>query len=233
VYKDIKSATAQSITVKELEVFFTDEDKVVPYAEPDADHQLPANDQQAEIDPEPVIPNPIIEQENLRPRRAAAIAGEMKRQQADALEEELREWGLFANPDELTESEPISTSQALEDPEWKDSIDREMSALIDIKAWKEPSEIPSQNIIDSMFVFKLKRNGIKKSRLVARGFQQQLEKHLRSSPTLHWTTLMLIITLAYTLGFKCAQLDIPNAYLNSTLPNEIKPLYLRLLYQEN
>ena len=171
--------------------------------------------------------NPLPPANNERPRRAAAIAGEEKRQLSAQFEAELDEWGLIIT--ELNLDGPENLQEALSDPEWTQTTKRELNSLEEAGTWIEAKDVPpNAKIINSKMVFKQKRDSTKKSRLVAIGSQQNLDPIERSSPTLTWTTLLIILVYGFMKRWIAAQLDVPSAYVNEVVQDKLKPLYMRL-----
>ena len=87
-----------------------------------------------------------------------------------------------------------------------------------------PSQLPKGKVaIDTKWVFRLKEDGIKKARLVARGFQLKEDESSKFSyaPVCRMTTLRILISQAVRNDWTMRQVDVPTAFLNSTLNEEI------------
>ncbi|KAK9712328.1 Reverse transcriptase (RNA-dependent DNA polymerase) [Popillia japonica] len=70
----------------------------------------------------------------------------------------------------MEEEEPQTYQEAIRKG-WKDAIDKELEAHEIMRTWTV-SDIPENTkIIDAKWIFKLKENGVRKARLVARGYQ--------------------------------------------------------------
>jgi hypothetical protein len=73
--------------------------------------------------------------------------------------------------------EPTNISAALFDPNWKQAMESEFSALMRNNTWHLVPPVSGRNLIDCKWVFKLKRKADgsidwHKDRLVAKGFKQ-------------------------------------------------------------
>jgi hypothetical protein len=112
-------------------------------------------------------------------------------------------------------SEPRHFRAALTIPHWRAAMEIEFDALIKNGTWKLIPPRFGINIIDSKWVFKVKRhaNGTierYKARLVAKGFKQRfgLDYEDTFSPVIKPTTIRLLLSLAVTHGWYIRQLDI-------------------------
>ncbi|CCC70139.1 hypothetical protein NCAS_0E00690 [Naumovozyma castellii] len=94
----------------------------------------------------------------------------------------------------------------------------------DIKGEKE---VDKNKIINTMFIFTIKRDGRKKCRCVARDHQQKLGTFNEdaTSSTVHHYALMTFLALALDKGQYVTQPDISSAHLYATLEEE---LYIRI-----
>jgi len=64
---------------------------------------------------------------------------------------------------------PISISKALDHPEWRAAIDKELNGLIDHKSYRVIDRPVGEKVISSHIILAEKDDGTKKARLVARG----------------------------------------------------------------
>jgi hypothetical protein len=77
-----------------------------------------------------------------------------------------------------TTIEPTYFTSVVKDAVWRDAMTAEFNALIQNGTWKLVSSTPSINIVDSKWVFQIKRKADGsidryKARLVAKGYHQQ------------------------------------------------------------
>jgi hypothetical protein len=116
--------------------------------------------------------------------------------------------------------EPCDLQQALADPGWKHAMDEEYLALQRNKTWKLVPPKKNVNLIDSRWVYKVKRktdDSVErlKARLVAKGFKQRYEVDYFD------TTIRIILSLAISQGWSMRQIDIQNAFLHGMLEEEV------------
>jgi hypothetical protein len=85
-----------------------------------------------------------------------------------------------------------------------------------------------KRVIGSLWIFKLKRdsNGQViefKARVCARGDQQtyEVDYHETFVPTLRYTTLRLLLSLACSLDLEIEQFDVVTAFLNADVDEDI------------
>lgn len=123
---------------------------------------------------------------------------------------------------------PSITTQALKDPNWRKAMTDEYNALLQTHTWSLVPPHPSQNVIGSKWVFKVKEKpdgSIErfKARLVAKGFHQQpgLDYHDTFSPVAKATTIRLVLSLAVQFNWPINKIDVSNAFLYGTLSEAV------------
>jgi histone deacetylase 1/2 len=127
-----------------------------------------------------------------------------------------------------TIGEPTNLDEALENPHWKDAMVKEYSALMKNNTWHLVPPQQGQNIIDSKWVFKIKKKADGmidryKGRLVAKGYKQQYGTDYEEtfSPVVKVATILLVLSVAATRGWSLQQLDVHNAFLHGVLDEEV------------
>lgn len=113
-------------------------------------------------------------------------------------------------------------------PHWRAAMEAEVQALRLNGTWDLVPSMPGVNIIDSKWVFKVKKHADGsieryKARLVAKGFKQRygLDSEDTFSPVVKPTTIRLLLSLAVTRGWSLRQLDVQNAFLHGVLEEEV------------
>lgn len=111
---------------------------------------------------------------------------------------------------------------------WYNAMKAEMTSLINNKTWSLADLPPGANVIDSKWVYALKRdeNGNIdrfKARLVAKGCSQRLgiDYSETFSPVARYSTIRLVMSLAVQWKMHLHQIDVSSAYLNSDIQHEI------------
>ena len=124
--------------------------------------------------------------------------------------------------------EPFSYKQACLVPEWRDAMNKELSALENNDTWCLTSLPSNKKAIASKWIFKVKYNPDGtveryKARLVAVGYQQVPGKDYTDtfSPVAKIATVRIVISLATAKGWPLCQLDINNAFLHGFLDEEV------------
>jgi histone deacetylase 1/2 len=124
--------------------------------------------------------------------------------------------------------EPSSLSEALGDPRWKASMQDEIKALERNHTWHLVPARKGINVIDSKWVFKIKRKADGsidryKGRLVAKGFKQRygMDYEDTFSPVVKVATIRLVLSIAMSRGWCLRQLDVQNAFLHGVLEEEV------------
>jgi histone deacetylase 1/2 len=124
--------------------------------------------------------------------------------------------------------EPQNLNEAFGNKHWKEVMDLEYSALMKNKTWHLVPPRKGINIIDSIWVYKIKRKADGsldryKARLVAKGFKQRynIDYEDTFSPVIKATPIRVILSVALSRGWSLRQLDVQNAFLHGVLEEEV------------
>lgn len=120
----------------------------------------------------------------------------------------------------FTETDPVNYKQAAKNKEWKNAIKEEIEAHEKFGTWFKVDLPIGKKAIDTKWIFKTKQNGIKKARLVARGFQEDSIQNVYA-PVAKMSTVRMLLADALIKKMPIKQMDIPTAFLNGELENEI------------
>ncbi|CAI7818120.1 unnamed protein product [Closterium sp. NIES-54] len=130
-------------------------------------------------------------------------------------------------PDILT---PRSYAEAITGPyssQWQAAMDAEMASLKSTGTYVDEVPPPGANIVDGMWIFRVKRPPSSlpafKARYVARGFSQRqgVEYFQTFSPTPKMTTLRVLLHIAAQRDYELHSLDFSTAFLQGSLHEEI------------
>jgi histone deacetylase 1/2 len=123
---------------------------------------------------------------------------------------------------------PRNYQAAMSIPHWRAAMDDEFQALLRNNTWRLVPPQSGINIIDSKWVFKVKKHADGtieryKARLVAKGFKQRygLDYEAIFSPVVKPSTVRLLLSLAVTRGWSLRQLDVQNVFLHGVLEEEV------------
>lgn len=121
----------------------------------------------------------------------------------------------------LVEQEPVPESfeEAKQSADWKIAIQKELNAHKSIETWTEKNPPENEKLIETRWVFRIKEDGTKKARLVARGFQVDEKNYCEPvyAPVARLMTIRTFLAVAMQYGWTIRQLDIPTAFLNGKL----------------
>jgi hypothetical protein len=130
-----------------------------------------------------------------------------------------------------TIQEPASYKQALGIPQserWEAAIKSEYDSDVSRKTWPLVPCPPGRKLVDSKWVFKLKRDANGqiaryKAILVARGFTQEksVDYHETFAPTVRMISTRTLLTLAAYNDSEVEHLDVVTAFLEVDLEEEI------------
>jgi hypothetical protein len=103
-------------------------------------------------------------------------------------------------------------------------MDLEYSALMNNKTWHLVPPHKGTNIIDSKWVYKIKKKvggsiDKYKARLVAKGFKQRYDIDYEEtfSPIVKAATIRLVLSIIVYRGWSLRQLDVQNVFLHGVL----------------
>ncbi|RVX10668.1 Retrovirus-related Pol polyprotein from transposon TNT 1-94 [Vitis vinifera] len=123
---------------------------------------------------------------------------------------------------------PSNIQEALQQPEWKTTVQEEIQALEKNGTW-EISELPeSKRPIGCKWIFTVKHNldgsiNRFKARLVAKGFTQSYDIDYEETfaPVAKLNSIRVLLSVAINLDWNLHQLDVKNAFLNGELEEEV------------
>jgi hypothetical protein len=128
--------------------------------------------------------------------------------------------------------EPLSFSQAVQDPQWREAMQQEIQALHANKTWSLVPLPAHKRPIGCKWVYKIKYHpdgtiDRYKARLVAKGFSQieGIDYRETFAPVAKLTTVRVLLSLAAMQNWHLHQLDVNNAFLNGDLYEDV---YMRL-----
>jgi Reverse transcriptase (RNA-dependent DNA polymerase)/gag-polypeptide of LTR copia-type/GAG-pre-integrase domain len=124
--------------------------------------------------------------------------------------------------------EPTCYSQAIKDPNWRQAMAREITALAQNATWDLVPPSQGAHVIGAKWVFKIKLRSDGsveryKARLVAKGYNQQegLDYMETFSPVVKPATIRIVLTIALSHHWPIHQLDVNNAFLHGDLAETV------------
>ena len=128
----------------------------------------------------------------------------------------------------IQEQEPTSFKDAVGRPEWDGAMDEEMNALDNNGTWELVPLPQGKKAIGCKWVYKIKQNADgsisrHKARLVAKGYAQTygIDFEETFSPVARMVTVRVVVSIAASKRWKMYQMDVPNAFLNGELEEEV------------
>lgn len=129
-------------------------------------------------------------------------------------------------------NEPESFKQAwnhsdtITKAKWRDAITKEIKDMTEKGVWsyQNSSSLPkSRKLIGSKWVFKVKKNGVHRARLVALGYSQipGVDYTENFAPVINDVTFRIILLLMLIKRFDAEIIDVETAFLYGTLEEEI------------
>lgn len=122
--------------------------------------------------------------------------------------------------------EPLNLEDAMSGKnsvKWREAMEKELKVLKENNTWCEVPWPENEKVIDSKWVFKIKGGNEFKARLVARGFQQDLEKDLYDiyAPVAKLATFRILLVVASKLGKPVFQMDVRSAFLYGEIDENV------------
>ena len=170
-----------------------------------------------------------------RTRQALGTSPEMSAFADVKDDKTLNEWlheiafvtSTMSDPDE-----PQSFQEAWWDPDlisrekWREAIRLEFKKMLDMGVWRHVKRNDRPNdrrLVGCRWVFKVKRNGVYRARLVAKGFSQipGVDFTDNYSPVVNDVTFRTVVARMIIENMKGKVVDIDNAFLNGDLEHEI------------
>ncbi|GKA19200.1 putative ribonuclease H-like domain-containing protein [Tanacetum coccineum] len=128
----------------------------------------------------------------------------------------------------LSQLEPSSVAQALNDPEWVEAMKEEMQQFINQKVWKLVHLPDRKTAIGTKWILKNKRDarGIvvrNKARLVAQGHRQEegIDYDEVFALVARIEAIRLFLAFASYMGFLVYQMDVKSAFLYGKIDEEV------------
>ncbi|CAI7807838.1 unnamed protein product [Closterium sp. NIES-54] len=134
------------------------------------------------------------------------------------------------DPDAPDIPTPRSYTEAITGPyssQWQATMDAEMASWKSICTYVDEVPPPGANIVDGMWIFRVKRPPGSpptfKARYIARGFSQRqgVDYFQTFSPTLKMTTLRVLLHVAAQRDYELHSLDFSTVFLQGSLHEEI------------
>lgn len=224
-------------TKKSLEVFYAeveDEDNNRPRQEqqppPEEDNQdeLQLNDQdEAEEEDDRV-------QEEPRPAKIPRAVAALQSYNNPGQKEVLFCFHVQdPNPeDHINKTEPVTFQEAWNHPDedecnkWRDAIRLEYKNMIKKMVWERKGIMtlpPSRKGLGAKWVFKIKKNGVYRARLVAKGYDQQagVDFQYNFAPVTSEVTLRILLILWLVKDYYAEVADVQTAFLHGELEEEV------------
>ena len=125
-------------------------------------------------------------------------------------------------------SEPVSYREAIREPQWRNAMAEELTALHQTHTWDLVPLPPGKHAIGCRWVYKIKTKSDGsveryKARLVAKGYSQEygLDYEETFAPVAKMTTVRTLIAVASVCKWKIFQMDVKNAFLYGDLHEEV------------
>lgn len=151
------------------------------------------------------------------------VASDSKKKRKTCRPGYLKDYEVYSAFCLLSADNPQTYAEALKEG-WSEAINKELEAHKDFKTWTNIEDIPAHvKPIETKWIFTTKNDGTKKARLVAKGYQEEQGNFhdFLYSPVAKLPTIRLALSFALQEDWHIHQMDIPTAFLNGTLDNEV------------
>ena len=144
---------------------------------------------------------------------------------------EMGEFALVGGTDDDYDN-PVTFDQAWNHPDpidrekWREAIRKEFRDMLNKGVWRyrKTKDVPKdRRLIGSKWVFKVKKNGVFRARLVALGYSQiaGIDHQDNYAPVIVDVTFKIIMVLALLNKWVCEIVDVETAFLYGDLEEEI------------
>lgn len=124
---------------------------------------------------------------------------------------------------------PKHINQALDDPQWKESTQKELDSLFDLGTFERvPVDEAKGKVVPLKWVYKVKTDSSGnvtkfKSRLVVMGNHQKFGRDFQETfaPVLNGASFRYVLDLAARTGMKLHSLDVSNAFVQSDVDKDV------------
>lgn len=97
----------------------------------------------------------------------------------------------------------------------------EMDCLCETDTWELVYVPEGEKVLDVKWVYTVKTGGLRKARLVVKGFQQEGSVEEVYAPVARLSTLKMFLVTAGERGTEIEQMDVQSAFLNSKIVSEV------------
>jgi hypothetical protein len=168
-------------------------------------------------------------------REMRRLATYYNEEASETIQQELAELALVTlfgggERDTLTFQEAWNHPDPVERAGWREGIRKEFKDMISRGVWRKRKhrDIPAdRRLIGSKWVFKKKKNGVYRPRLVALGYSQipGVDYTENFAPVVHDITLRTVLITMLLLGLKAELVDVETAFLEGDMDTE---LYMKI-----
>jgi hypothetical protein len=124
----------------------------------------------------------------------------------------------------IIDSEPSTFEEVVEKQEWKDAMMEEYQSIMKNDVWEVVPRPEGKSIVNSKWIYKIKHVAddiIEKYKeiFMARGFSQKEGEDYDEtfSHVAKYTSIISIILIASTMGWKLHQMDVKTTFLNGVI----------------
>lgn len=162
-----------------------------------------------------------------RPHRARVMPARLQDCEVTS-DDQVNDQGELVHFAFMVDAEPVSVTEALNDPKWIHAMTEELDSIESNETWSLVKLPEGKKAIDVKWVFKVKVNSQgevtrHKARLVAKGFLQKegIDFDEVFAPVARIETIRLVVGIANIKNWSMYQMDVKCAFLNGPLEEEV------------
>ena len=128
----------------------------------------------------------------------------------------------------IINSDPYIFEEITEKQEWKDAMMEEYQSIMKNDVWEVVSRPEGKSVVNSKWIYKINHVAddiIKKYNeiFMARGFYQKEGEDYDETfaPIAKYTSIISIISISSTMGWKLHQMDVKTAFLNGVIEEDV------------